>query len=142
MDQIVMQSRQKHYCKYLHFGIRTVKIAAYIAIALFNEGYAAIFKIMDDLNMKIGVRRQSELFIPSPTILSISTLFVRNQVHLVRIVTIIKSISVYFVLNNYGGYYVFHHLTPPTPRSLEPSHISQYISIIYFKKKILSLHLI
>ena len=34
-----MQSWQKYYFKHLHSGIRIKKIAAYIATALFNEGY-------------------------------------------------------------------------------------------------------
>ena len=54
MDRIVIQSRQKDYFKHLHFGVRTVKNAGYIATALFNEGYAAISKIMDFLEIKIG----------------------------------------------------------------------------------------
>ena len=49
-----MQSRQKYYFKHLHSGTRTVKIAAYIANALFNEGYAAILKTMDVLEIKMG----------------------------------------------------------------------------------------
>ena len=54
MDRIVMQSREKDYFKHLHSGIRIMKIAAYIATGLFNEGYAAILKIMDILEIKIG----------------------------------------------------------------------------------------
>ena len=34
--------------------MRTVKIADYIATALFNERYAVILKIMDVLEIKIG----------------------------------------------------------------------------------------
>ncbi|EZA48704.1 hypothetical protein X777_11363 [Ooceraea biroi] len=40
--------------KYLYCGIRTVEIAAYIAAGLFNEGYFAVLKIMDTLELKIG----------------------------------------------------------------------------------------
>ena len=54
MDRIAIQSRrQKDYFNHLHYGIRIVKIAAYTATALFNEGYAAILK-MDVLKRKIG----------------------------------------------------------------------------------------
>ena len=37
MDRIVMQSRQKDYFKHLYSSIRTVKISAYAADALFDE---------------------------------------------------------------------------------------------------------
>ena len=49
-----MQCRQIDNCNNLHSDIRTVKIAAYIANALFNKGYAAILKIMDSLEIKTG----------------------------------------------------------------------------------------
>ncbi|XP_011882083.1 PREDICTED: uncharacterized protein LOC105569888 [Vollenhovia emeryi] len=40
--------------KHLYCGIQTVEIAAYIAAGLFNEGYFAVLKIMDTLQLKIG----------------------------------------------------------------------------------------
>ena len=49
-----MQSRKKDYFKHLHSVIIIVKIAAYIATVLFNEGYATILKIMDFLEIKSG----------------------------------------------------------------------------------------
>ena len=39
-----MKSYQKNYFKHLNSDIRTVKIVAYIATALFNKGYADIYK--------------------------------------------------------------------------------------------------
>ncbi|XP_015434570.1 PREDICTED: uncharacterized protein LOC107190295 [Dufourea novaeangliae] len=41
--------------KHLHCGIQTVEIAAYIATGVFNEGYFAILKIMDVLEIRIGL---------------------------------------------------------------------------------------
>ena len=49
-----MQGKQKDYFMYLHSGIRTIKSAAPKGNALFNEGYAAIFKVMKGLKIKIG----------------------------------------------------------------------------------------
>ena len=56
MERIVMQSRPKDYFKHLHSGLRTVKIAVYIAtrVTLFNEGYVDILKVMVVLGIKMG----------------------------------------------------------------------------------------
>ena len=54
MERIVMHNRKKDYFKHLHSGIITVKTVVYIATTLFNEGYAAILKIMNVLEIKIA----------------------------------------------------------------------------------------
>ena len=54
MDRIVMQGEQKYYFKHFHSGIRTVKVAACIATTIFNEGHAAILKIMNVVEIRIG----------------------------------------------------------------------------------------
>ncbi|KZC08959.1 hypothetical protein WN55_11422 [Dufourea novaeangliae] len=41
--------------KHLHCGIQTVEIATYIVAVVFNEGYFAILKIMDVLDIRIGL---------------------------------------------------------------------------------------
>lgn len=40
--------------KHLHCGKRTVDIANYLAVVIFNEGFRPILKIMDVLGIKIG----------------------------------------------------------------------------------------
>ncbi|XP_058789761.1 uncharacterized protein LOC131663386 [Phymastichus coffea] len=40
--------------KYLHSGIKIVKIATYIAGGMFNEGYSTILQTMQILDLKIG----------------------------------------------------------------------------------------
>ena len=49
-----MESRRKDYFKHLNSSTRTVKIAAYISIPIFNEEHADILKIMDVLEIKMG----------------------------------------------------------------------------------------
>nr|XP_012230245.1 PREDICTED: uncharacterized protein LOC105676716 [Linepithema humile] len=40
--------------KHLHSGIKVIEIAAYIAAGVFNEGYYAVLKIMETLQINIG----------------------------------------------------------------------------------------
>jgi len=40
--------------KHLHSGLKIVEIAAYIAAAIFNEGYTAVLQIMVELELVIG----------------------------------------------------------------------------------------
>lgn len=41
--------------KHLHCGAKTVEIASYTAISLFNEGYITLLKIMDILGIAVGL---------------------------------------------------------------------------------------
>lgn len=40
--------------KHLHCGVQTIKIAAYIAAGIFNEGYSSILKTMNAVGIIIG----------------------------------------------------------------------------------------
>ncbi|XP_071579129.1 uncharacterized protein [Temnothorax nylanderi] len=40
--------------KHLHSGVKIIEIAAYITAGIFNEGYFAVLKIMEILQIKIG----------------------------------------------------------------------------------------
>ncbi|XP_071556740.1 uncharacterized protein [Temnothorax nylanderi] len=40
--------------KHLHCGVQTIRIAAYIAAGIFNEGYSSILKTMNTLGIIIG----------------------------------------------------------------------------------------
>lgn len=46
--------------KHLNSGIKIIEIAAFIAAGVFNEGYYAVLKIMETLDIKIG--QQCKLF--------------------------------------------------------------------------------
>ncbi|GAB1860744.1 Mutator-like transposase domain-containing protein [Camponotus japonicus] len=41
--------------KHLHCGAKTVEIATYIAVSLFNEGHITLLKIMDVLGIAVGL---------------------------------------------------------------------------------------
>jgi len=41
--------------KHLHCAAKTVEIATYIAVSLFNEGYIIVLKIMDLLGIAVGI---------------------------------------------------------------------------------------
>jgi len=45
--------------KHLHCGSKTIEIAAYLAAAIFNEGFFPIFKIMETMGIIIGQQSKS-----------------------------------------------------------------------------------
>ena len=40
--------------KHLHSGLKNIKMSAYIAAAIFNEGYISILRVMNKLNIIVG----------------------------------------------------------------------------------------
>jgi len=40
--------------KHLNFGLKIIKISAYIAAGIFNEGYSSILKIINSLDIIVG----------------------------------------------------------------------------------------
>lgn len=45
--------------KHLHCGAKTVEIATYIGVSLFNEGYSALLHIMDTLGIAVGLEARN-----------------------------------------------------------------------------------
>lgn len=45
--------------KHLNSSLKIVEIASYIAICIFNEDYSSILRIMNQLNIKMGIQAQN-----------------------------------------------------------------------------------